>query len=71
MLSQKLSERTISGLHEALIQVLPNIDCDTQILDIGCGTGAWLERLSNQGFKELYGIDLNITQCATSHADFS
>ena len=27
------------------------------MLDLGCGTGAWLQRLGNSGFRDLTGID--------------
>lgn len=58
----QLAERTITGLHTALVQALPDLDYETPILDIGCGTGAWLERLSNIGFTNLYGVDLDTQQ---------
>lgn len=68
MLENKLEERTVEGLHEALIQSLPNISHDTPILDIGSGTGAWLERLANKGFCCLYGIDQDVAQFQTNKA---
>jgi len=65
-----LLERTmVPGLHEFLMNLIPeSITCNTLILDIGCGTGAWLERLANAGFKNLYGIDNNIEQLQTKKA---
>jgi 2-polyprenyl-3-methyl-5-hydroxy-6-metoxy-1,4-benzoquinol methylase len=71
MNSKSLSERTIYGLHDALIYKLPGLSADISILDIGCGTGAWLDRLANQGFRNLHGIDLDIKQFATSQATCS
>ncbi len=68
---KSLPERTIQGLHDALICKLPDLSPDTPILDIGCGTGAWLDRLANQGFRSLHGIDLDIEQFATSKATCS
>ena len=53
-------ELTLPGLHEDLIDRiigLPSIRFDTQILDLGCGSGAWLARLADRGFKNLTGID--------------
>jgi len=65
-----LLERTmVSGLHEFLINLMPeSITYNTAILDIGCGTGAWLERLANAGFNNLYGIDNDIEQLQTKKA---
>jgi 2-polyprenyl-3-methyl-5-hydroxy-6-metoxy-1,4-benzoquinol methylase len=55
---QPLQERTIPGLHETLVRRLPPLDKDAAVLDVGCGTGAWLQRLSRHGFRNLYGIDI-------------
>lgn len=64
-----LVERTILGLHEFLMSLIPeSITYNTPIVDIGCGTGAWLERLANAGFKNLYGIDNDIEQLQTKKA---
>jgi len=64
-----LVERTIPGLHEFLMNLIPeSITYNTPIVDIGCGTGAWLERLANAGFKNLYGIDNDIEQLQTKKA---
>lgn len=53
-------ERTVGGLHAHLFRLLKtNIghSQNTSILDIGCGTGAWLDRLRNMGFNRMVGID--------------
>ena len=71
MLEERLRERTIGGLHEALVQRLPSISFDTPVLDIGCGTGAWLERLSCMGFNKLYGIDQDTSQFKAVNAKCS
>ncbi len=64
-----LVERTIPGLHEFLMNLIPeSINYNTPIVDIGCGTGAWLERLANAGFNNLYGIDNDIEQLQTKKA---
>ena len=57
---QELPELTLPGLHEALldrIAQLPGISSETSILDLGCGSGAWLARLARHGFKSLHGVD--------------
>lgn len=64
----QLIERTIEGLHETLLHSLPDMSYDTPVLDIGCGTGAWLERLANAGFTNLYGIDKYAEQIGTKKA---
>ncbi len=55
-------ERTIRGLHEQLFLNLPLVDKQSGVLDLGCGTGAWLQRLACAGFTNLHGIDLNLAQ---------
>jgi SAM-dependent methyltransferase len=51
------AERTVAGLHDFLErEVLPGV-ARGAALDLGCGTGAWLERLRRAGFRELTGID--------------
>ncbi|MGB3292113.1 MAG: class I SAM-dependent methyltransferase [Phormidesmis sp.] len=67
----QLLERTITGLHQSLIPHLPEISYDTSILDIGCGSGAWLERLGKSGFKDLHGIDLDTKQFKSTKANCS
>jgi 2-polyprenyl-3-methyl-5-hydroxy-6-metoxy-1,4-benzoquinol methylase len=69
-----LHERTIGGLHEALfdrIKGLANLCPDTPILDIGCGTGAWMSRLAASGFRTLQGVDRDIGQFAIDGATCS
>lgn len=69
-----LAERTIGGLHESLVPFLmplPDIGYDTPILDIGCGTGVWLDRLAYHGFKSLHGVDLDTSQFGTDKATCS
>jgi len=60
MRDQQLREVTPPGLHETLLERvvrLPGINPETAILDLGCGSGAWLARLARSGFKALRGID--------------
>jgi len=59
---QQLQEKTLPGLHEALVRHLLSLDRDGAVLDVGCGTGAWLQRLAGNGFKNLYGIDADLSQ---------
>lgn len=55
-----LTERTIPGLHAYLYELIRQDISGkhySSVLDIGCGTGAWLERLKALGFSQLAGID--------------
>jgi SAM-dependent methyltransferase len=66
-----LVERTMPGLHSALISRVPNLRRDAPILDIGCGSGAWLDRLADAGFSNLHGIDQDIAQFRCKRATCS
>jgi 2-polyprenyl-3-methyl-5-hydroxy-6-metoxy-1,4-benzoquinol methylase len=60
-----LIERTVAGLHEALVAVVADlVAADAPVLDVGCGTGAWLKRLRQRGFTSLHGTDLDTAQFA-------
>lgn len=60
-----LAERTVDGLHETLVAVVESVMSPGEpILDVGCGTGAWLQRLRRRGFTSLHGTDLDIAQFA-------
>ncbi len=55
-----LDERTIGGLHASLlpqIKLLDGLSSDSPILDLACGTGAWLQRLHDAGYRDLWGVD--------------
>ncbi len=71
MSNDKLVERTLGGLHAALIDHLPPMGKDEPVLDIGCGTGAWLHRLGGLGYSNLHGIDMNADDFATDRATVS
>jgi len=60
-----LLERTVAGLHENLVEVVDSlVPASAPILDIGCGTGAWLRRLYDRGFTNLHGTDIDTDQFA-------
>jgi len=52
-----LEQRTVGGLHEALLPHLAAVPKDAVILDLGCGSGAWFARLAAAGFTRLTGVD--------------
>ena len=68
MSTDDLVERTLQGLHQALVNRIPAIDRNGPVLDVGCGTGAWLHRLGALGFTDLHGIDLDTSHFAADRA---
>jgi SAM-dependent methyltransferase len=56
-MTDTLAQRTVGGLHEALLPRLAGVPKDAMIADLGCGTGAWLARLAADGFTRLAGVD--------------
>jgi SAM-dependent methyltransferase len=71
----ELTECTVDGRqHAALLPVVAGLDGLTPsapILDLGCGTGAWLARLADAGFTNLSGVDRSAEQFgAQSVANF-
>lgn len=66
-----LEERTLAGLHASLIphvQALRELSPESQILDLACGTGAWLNRLNSLGYRNLTGIDQDNEQFQAGRA---
>jgi SAM-dependent methyltransferase len=61
-----LAERTLPGLHAALFAHLPPLSFDAPILDVGCGSGAWLQRLAEAGYLNLWGVDRDVTGFSSS-----
>jgi SAM-dependent methyltransferase len=60
---RELGERANNGLHESLLERLPaELEPQSPILDVGCGTGAWLARLHRSGYNNLTGIDRDTAQ---------
>jgi SAM-dependent methyltransferase len=67
--ARDLRERANQGLHESLLGKLPiELGMSAAILDVGCGSGAWLERLHARGFVNLTGIDQDVGQWSCPHA---
>jgi 2-polyprenyl-3-methyl-5-hydroxy-6-metoxy-1,4-benzoquinol methylase len=62
-----LRERANAGLHDFVYQFI-NREIkpvkEDGLLDIGCGSGAWLQRFQKAGFQNLMGIDLDTAQFA-------
>lgn len=54
-------ERANAGLHEHVAAELRRLapDLRTRILDVGCGTGAFIERLRGLRYQEVKGIDID------------
>ena len=58
-MAEELAELAQAGLHESLIEKVLQIPVnrETSVLDLGCGSGAWLARLARHGFTDLRGVD--------------
>jgi len=56
-MAEKLVQRTVGGLHDALLPHLAAIPRSARVLDLGCGSGAWLARLAEAGYADLVGVD--------------
>jgi 2-polyprenyl-3-methyl-5-hydroxy-6-metoxy-1,4-benzoquinol methylase len=71
MLQERLVERTVAGLHDSLVLRLPKMNFATPVLDIGCGTGAWLDRIASLGYSQLHGVDYDPSQFGSQKATCS
>jgi 2-polyprenyl-3-methyl-5-hydroxy-6-metoxy-1,4-benzoquinol methylase len=50
--------KSVPGLHEWLLpKVVASISRQAAVMDLGCGTGDWLQKLHAAGFENLVGID--------------
>lgn len=55
--------RSVGGLHDALLpQVMELVDAKAAVLDVGYGSGSWLERLALNGYENIVGIDQDVGQ---------
>ncbi|QIL20516.1 class I SAM-dependent methyltransferase [Thermomonas sp. HDW16] len=54
-------EYAVAGLHDHIVgtQLAAKTDKTRGVLDIGCGSGAFLRRLQVLGFENLCGVDIN------------
>lgn len=54
----------LPDLHRHLAEIVTTLDLprESPILDLGCGTGAWLDRLRGLGFTNLLGIDIDASK---------
>jgi 2-polyprenyl-3-methyl-5-hydroxy-6-metoxy-1,4-benzoquinol methylase len=66
------AERTVAGLHAFLLdEVAARVPRNARVLDVGCGTGAWLSRMQRAGYSRLHGIDLDDTAASLQGVDFT
>ena len=56
-----LKERAIAGLHQHIVEKFQNICSakDSQIIDVGCGSGVMLSKLAELGYTNLTGLDIS------------
>jgi SAM-dependent methyltransferase len=52
-LVEQQSERSA----QAVVPILLELVRPTSVIDVGCGTGTWLERFHADGIEEIFGID--------------
>jgi SAM-dependent methyltransferase len=65
------AERTVAGLHAFLLdEVAARVPRNAEVLDVGCGTGAWLSRMQRAGYSRLHGIDLDEAATSLQGVDF-
>ena len=58
-----LRERTVPGLHAGLYSVFAqHVAKELSILDLGCGSGAWAERLRSEGYNRVWCVDADAAQ---------
>ena len=66
-----LVEWSVKGLHGSLLPRLQKLaGSRSAVLDAGCGSGAWLDRLAKAGFRDLTGFDSDVGQVRTNAARF-
>lgn len=55
-----LEERANAGLHPHILAQIESLQAarTSRIVDVGCGSGAMLDRLAAQGYTSLYGLDI-------------
>lgn len=65
-----LREFTVDGLQHPtfvpIVKALEGMDPQAPVLDLGCGSGAWLQRLAAEGFNNLAGVEYS-TSCFKFH----
>jgi len=44
---------------EAIINLIRKLDRNSKILDVGCSGGALIKQLNEEGFKQVYGVDIS------------
>jgi 2-polyprenyl-3-methyl-5-hydroxy-6-metoxy-1,4-benzoquinol methylase len=69
----KLVERANAGLHAHVMQLMSELvpDRTSPILDVGCGTGAFLVRLQAAGYRSLAGVDIKTPAAGLAGINFS
>lgn len=60
----KLVERANSGLHSHIAEKISSLKIakNASVLDLGCGTGAFLARLGELGYTSLNGMDIALPE---------
>ena len=59
LIPESLPGFLVTRVHRNLNAIAPYVNKDSKILDIGCRTGIYLYFLKQNGFKKLYGIEID------------
>jgi SAM-dependent methyltransferase len=72
ILANRTQYRDFDKDHEVLLDAISSrCGTDRSVLDLGCGAGSHLAYLYENGFTDLYGIDINETKVELMRSEFS
>ncbi|MDR0911697.1 MAG: class I SAM-dependent methyltransferase [Methanobrevibacter sp.] len=66
-----ITKISISKIIKKLLNTNNNLTLNSNILDVGCGNGRFLEILESIGFNNLYGIDMFISKDLPNHKNIT
>jgi len=58
-LRRTMGDPASSSMREVAANILPMVPSDRPVLDICCGSGAWLCELADRGYTDVHGIDID------------
>jgi len=69
-MNDQFHAKTMPGLHDDVLAHLPDLPIVSTILDVGCGTGAWIRRLAVRGYTNIFGIERDLPANHTVPAQY-